>query len=163
MIDSIVGDIGIRTRTVSLRRGSRGFEELALPRAIRADRIGRSNTAAGGPGVARAAVASGPDHSAHSPSAHHRSSRAHGSTPGPSLLESYVIAAARALWSVASGVLTKWQRRHAIRATRRALLELDERALRDLGLSRPEIGSIACELTGDAEPTRQRVLQPAGS
>ena len=45
-------------------------------------------------------------------------------------------------------------RRREAKAIRTALGELDDRMLRDLGLDRSEIGSVAAEMTGDAERTR---------
>ena len=46
-------------------------------------------------------------------------------------------------------------RRREARTVRAALAELDDRALRDLGLDRSEIGSVAAEVTGAAERTRR--------
>ncbi len=46
-------------------------------------------------------------------------------------------------------------RRRQARAVRAAFGELDAHTLRDLGLDRSEIGSLAAEVTGDAERTRR--------
>ena len=48
-----------------------------------------------------------------------------------------------------------WQRRQVAHATREALHGLDGRALRDIGLDRSEIGSVAAELAGLAENHRR--------
>lgn len=45
------------------------------------------------------------------------------------------------------------------RRTREALASLDDRMLRDLGLTRDEIGSISAEIAGQAERTRMQALQ----
>ena len=49
----------------------------------------------------------------------------------------------------------RWQRGFATDA---ALAQVDDRTLRDLGLDRSEIGSIAAEVEGRAERTRIRSL-----
>lgn len=51
-------------------------------------------------------------------------------------------------------MLARWQQYRQAREIRRALAELDDRTLRDLGLYRGEIASVAAELTGSAERTR---------
>lgn len=51
--------------------------------------------------------------------------------------------------------------RRAIRRQQRILARLDERTLKDIGLHRAEIGSIAAELEGHAERTRRQL--PEGS
>lgn len=48
-------------------------------------------------------------------------------------------------------------RRRIARRTRQTLEWVDDRTLRDIGLLRSEIGSIASEIAGDAEATRLRV------
>lgn len=47
-----------------------------------------------------------------------------------------------------------WKQRAQARATYRALASLDARTLRDLGLDRSELMSIAAELTGTTHRTR---------
>lgn len=54
-------------------------------------------------------------------------------------------------------LLSRWRRRRHARAVRRALNALDERSLRDIGLTRSEIGSMSAELAGLAERSRIRV------
>ena len=51
-------------------------------------------------------------------------------------------------------MLARWQQYRQARDIRRALAELDDRTLHDLGLYRGEIGSVAAELSGTAERTR---------
>jgi uncharacterized protein YjiS (DUF1127 family) len=51
-------------------------------------------------------------------------------------------------------MLARWQQYRKARDIRRALSELDDRTLHDLGLYRGEIGSVAAELSGSAERTR---------
>lgn len=51
-------------------------------------------------------------------------------------------------------MLARWQQYRQAREIQRALSELDDRTLHDLGLYRGEIGSVAAELTGSAERTR---------
>jgi uncharacterized protein YjiS (DUF1127 family) len=66
-------------------------------------------------------------------------------------------------WSATLGTVRStfaaWRRQRLARATYRALLDLDRRTLRDLGLDRSEIGSIAAELSGAVGATRIRVLE----
>lgn len=57
--------------------------------------------------------------------------------------------------------------RDAVRACRRALAApsheaIDDLTLRDLGMSRSELGSYAAEASGRAELTRQRVIASQG-
>ncbi len=47
----------------------------------------------------------------------------------------------------------------AHRARREALGALDDRTLRDIGISRSEIGSVVTESLGLVEPTRVQILQ----
>jgi uncharacterized protein YjiS (DUF1127 family) len=54
--------------------------------------------------------------------------------------------------------LTAWRRHRAARATEVALHELDDRALRDLGLDPSEIRSVASEVAGLADPTRAHAM-----
>ena len=49
----------------------------------------------------------------------------------------------------------------AHRARREALGALDDRTLRDIGLSRSEIGSVVTESLGLVEPTRVQILRSA--
>lgn len=58
-----------------------------------------------------------------------------------------VATAIRQVWSA-------WKRRGLAAETYHALSGLDARTLRDLGLDRSELASVAAELAGDAERTR---------
>lgn len=60
--------------------------------------------------------------------------------------------------AVASRALARYRQRQRARATYDALRELDDRALRDLGLDRSELRSVAAEVTGEAERTRVRAI-----
>ena len=61
---------------------------------------------------------------------------------------------ARAVVAMVRDAYAGYVRRRAAKAARLALGELDDRTLRDLGLDRSEIGSVAAEVTGGAERTR---------
>lgn len=55
-------------------------------------------------------------------------------------------------------VHARWLSRRQARAINAAFAELDDHTLHDLGLHRSEIGSLAAEVTGDAERTRMLAL-----
>ncbi len=57
-----------------------------------------------------------------------------------------------------STALANWQAR---RTTIQALSSLDEHTLRDIGISRGEITSVAAELTGRAQRSRVHTLRAA--
>ncbi|MEO8751635.1 MAG: DUF1127 domain-containing protein [Casimicrobiaceae bacterium] len=71
------------------------------------------------------------------------------------------IAAARAIAAFALGALAGYRQYRMAKASRDALLQLDDRMLRDLGLHRDEVGSVAAELSGQAERTRIQTLLTA--
>ena len=52
----------------------------------------------------------------------------------------------------------RWERRRRAAETYLALRALDTQTLRDIGLHRSELLSIAAELSGDAQSTRSRGL-----
>lgn len=54
--------------------------------------------------------------------------------------------------------LQRWRRRRDADDMRRALSQLDDRTLHDLGLHRSEIGSLTSELSGFARVERQHAL-----
>lgn len=55
--------------------------------------------------------------------------------------------------------VTRWREYRALRRTYKALANLDERTLKDIGLGAGEAGSIAAELAGRAEHTRIQALR----
>jgi len=78
-----------------------------------------------------------------------------------SLKPSFGLQAERLVRSVARRVGAAWaarQRRRLAHAAVRTLDDLDARTLRDLGLHRSELSSLAAELAGDARPQRVRVI-----
>ncbi|MCU0963729.1 MAG: DUF1127 domain-containing protein [Burkholderiaceae bacterium] len=70
--------------------------------------------------------------------------------------------AAQRIWNGFATALhaaaTAWHARRRRRSTQRALWALDDRTLRDMGLSRAEAGSLAAELTGAAPATRRHAM-----
>lgn len=49
--------------------------------------------------------------------------------------------------------------RGRVQSTEQALAALDARTLRDLGVTRSEIRSVATEMAGDFDPTQRRLAQ----
>ena len=70
-----------------------------------------------------------------------------------------IAAALDAVVTTVRRTYARYQHYRAARATYDELNGLDDRALRDLGMTRDEIQSFAAETTGRAEPTRVRVRQ----
>jgi uncharacterized protein YjiS (DUF1127 family) len=64
----------------------------------------------------------------------------------------------QALAEHALDIALSWHRRLEMRRTRTALDALDEHMLRDLGVSRSEVSSVAAEHAGLAERTRINVV-----
>lgn len=60
-----------------------------------------------------------------------------------------------AITDLLAGIVSSMRRRRAMRRQARALAALDAASLRDIGLTRTEIGSIASELSGTAPLTRR--------
>ena len=54
-----------------------------------------------------------------------------------------------------------WRERRLRSATRRTLLRLDDRTLRDIGIVRAEVESLAAEAHGGVAATRARLLKQA--
>lgn len=65
---------------------------------------------------------------------------------------SAIAAAARRAWQ-------RWREQRDLRRTVVALAELDERTLKDIGVSGQEIGSLAAELAGRAERSRRQAIR----
>jgi uncharacterized protein YjiS (DUF1127 family) len=63
---------------------------------------------------------------------------------------------------VVRDVLADWRDRRQIRATRLALMNLDDATLRDIGFVRAEIESVTAEAHGGIAATRARLLAQAG-
>jgi uncharacterized protein YjiS (DUF1127 family) len=55
--------------------------------------------------------------------------------------------------------VARWREYRALRRTYKALADLDERTLKDIGFGPGEAGSIAAELAGRAERTRMQALR----
>lgn len=55
-----------------------------------------------------------------------------------------------------------WRDRRQIHATRVALMKLDDQTLRDIGMMRAEIESVAAETHGGVATTRSRLLARGG-
>jgi len=68
------------------------------------------------------------------------------------------VAAMRAVAAFLRGIEARGRRRRQARAYGEALRELDDRTLRDLGIDRSEIGSVACEVAGLTDATRLRAM-----
>jgi len=71
------------------------------------------------------------------------------------------VAALRAATAFARRIAARGRRRRQARMFREELRGLDDHMLRDLGLDRSEIGSVACEMAGLTEATRSRILLSA--
>ena len=56
--------------------------------------------------------------------------------------------------------IARYRQHQRARNLHAALRQLDDRILRDLGINRSEITSLAAELTGQAECTRMRIPAP---
>jgi uncharacterized protein YjiS (DUF1127 family) len=69
-----------------------------------------------------------------------------------------IVAAIQAVGAIARRAHARRRRRQEAKNIYDTLHQLDDRTLRDLGLDRSEIPSLAAEVTGGAEPTRVRAL-----
>ena len=84
---------------------------------------------------------------------------AQAATPAPpSGLASFLAAWRRWMRDTWAG----WRDRRAIYATQVALMKLDDQTLRDIGLMRAEIESVAAETHGGVAATRSRLLERGG-
>jgi uncharacterized protein YjiS (DUF1127 family) len=63
------------------------------------------------------------------------------------------------LWSYAVALYRRWEAYRLWRAEGAALARLDAATLRDLGIYRSEIGSVAAKVMGTSELTRMRVVR----
>lgn len=74
--------------------------------------------------------------------------------------------AAESAWSALqrwfSDACAAWRDRRQLRATRLALMNLDDATLRDIGFMRTEIDSVAAEVHGGVAATRSRLLAQIG-
>lgn len=55
-----------------------------------------------------------------------------------------------------AAVVQRQRQNRRLRRQIRALVRLDARTLKDIGIDRSELGSVAAELVGRAEPSRRR-------
>ena len=72
------------------------------------------------------------------------------------LLGESAVTVLRAAGGLARRAYARYRQRREARNIRDVLRGLDDRMLRDLGLDRSEIASVAAEVTGEAEYTRVR-------
>ena len=72
------------------------------------------------------------------------------------MLGALAAAAVQGAAAIARRVYARLRQRRKARATYDSLQQLGDRELRDLGLDRSELASIAAEVTGEAESTRVR-------
>jgi uncharacterized protein YjiS (DUF1127 family) len=84
----------------------------------------------------------------------HRTARAYRSF----ILGAFIVAAIHAVGAIARRAYARQRQRRQATAIHDALHRLDDRALRDIGLDRSEIRSVAMEVTGEAEHTRVRAI-----
>jgi len=63
----------------------------------------------------------------------------------------------RLLTGIIRGLGARWQKQREMEGTYQALRSLDTRTLRDLGIHRSEIRSIATEIAGEA--ARERLIR----
>jgi uncharacterized protein YjiS (DUF1127 family) len=89
----------------------------------------------------------------------YRAARAHRSL----VLGNLIIRAIHAGGAIVRQAIARYRQRQQARNLNVALHQLDDRILRDLGINRSEITSLAAELTGQAECTRVRVPAPMRS
>lgn len=82
----------------------------------------------------------------------YRSARAHRSL----MLGSIIVAAVQAVVAIARRAYVRQRQRHRASATYDVLRRLDDHMLRDMGIDRSEIGSVAAEMSGIAQQTRVR-------
>lgn len=82
----------------------------------------------------------------------HRAARADRSL----MLGSIIVAAVQAVVAIARRAYVRQRQRHRASATYDVLRRLDDRMLRDLGIDRSEIGSVAAEMSGIEQQTRVR-------
>jgi len=73
-------------------------------------------------------------------------------------LAEMVVASIQAIGSIARRAYTRYREYREEKTTYDALSQLDDWTLRDLGFDRSELRSVAAEMTGTAEHTRQHVL-----
>jgi uncharacterized protein YjiS (DUF1127 family) len=75
------------------------------------------------------------------------------------VLVEIIVAAIQAIGAIARRAHARHRQRRQARATSDALRRLDDHILRDLGIDRSEITSVAAEVAGATEYTRVRALQ----
>ena len=73
-------------------------------------------------------------------------------------LGKFIVAAIQAVGAIVRRAHARHRQRQQAKDIHDTLWDLDDRTLRDLGLDRGEITSLAAEVTGRAEPTRVRAL-----
>jgi len=145
------------TSLVILRRGTPGNDAAYEDPTISAEAWARHALAANGfgdgAGAGDGAITDAPSARPTSYELYH-AARAHCSFT----LGEIIVALMQALAAFARQSLARHRQRRQARSTYDALRQLDDRTLRDLGLERSEIRSVAAEVAGEAERTRVRAL-----
>ena len=143
------------TPQVMLQRGSAGNDAVCEDPAISADEVERqAQHARAANGLGDVAIFDTPASARPTSSEPHQAARDHRSFT----LGEIIVVVLQATGAIARRAHARHRQRRQARAVYDALRGLDDHTLHDLGFDRSEITSVAAEVTGEAEPTRVRVL-----
>jgi len=143
------------TPFVILQRGFAGNDAICEDPAISADEVERrAQHARAANGLGDVAPIDTPASAWPTSYEPHQGARAHRSFT----LGEIIVVVLQATGAIARRAHARHRQRRQARAVYDALRGLDDHTLHDLGFDRSEITSVAAEVTGEAEPTRVRVL-----